>query len=330
MRRSSLYRLWRWSIKASRTTTRRVVGLGALATLALVAGCRQDMHNQPKEYPQRGTEFFADGRSARPQVLHTVSRNQVNEASYFQTGLQNGREQDYLPFPVTAAVMARGQEQYNVYCTPCHSRVGNGAGMIVQRGYKPAGNFHDNRVLGEPLSHYYYVIAYGFGAMPDYAAQITTEDRWAIAAYIRALQLTQNAKASDVPEGTKIDDLSEVAEQKGLPASFAQPWDMPGTAVYAQPSTTYPGMAPSSESGNPWPKNRPILALPNGDSLPQSEVNKGILPNAYPVDAGIGQPANQPVNGQPAAQPSNKMTEKKPATTAAPKGKTTSATKKAQ
>jgi len=270
------------------------MALTSLAAVALLSGCRQDMHNQPKEYPQRGTSFFEDGRSVRPQVLHTVARNQTNEASYFQTGLQDGKEQDYLPFPVTAAVMARGQEQYNVYCTPCHSRVGNGAGMIVQRGYKPAGNFHDNRVLNEPLSHYYYVIAYGFGAMPDYAAQITTEDRWAIAAYIRALQLTQNAKASDVPSGEKIEDLSEVAEQQGLPASFAQPWAMPGTAVYAIPSTTYPGMAPSSESGNPWPKNRPILALPNGDSLKQQDVNKGILPNTYPVDANIGQPVEQP------------------------------------
>jgi mono/diheme cytochrome c family protein len=272
------------------------LGSAALALVAL-SGCRQDMHNQPKIYPQRGTAFFEDGRSSRPQALHTVARSQTDLSSYFHTGLQDGKEQDYLPFPVTAAVMARGQEQYNVYCTPCHSRVGNGAGMIVMRGYKPAGNFHDTRVLGEPLSHYYYVIAYGYGAMPDYAAQITTEDRWAIAAYMRALQLSQNAKESDVPAGAKIEDLSDVAEAQGLPASFAQPWSMPGTAVYALPDNKYPGMAPSSSSGNPWPKNRPILALPNGDSLRQSDVNKGILPNVYPVDANIGQPAGQPKNG---------------------------------
>ena len=275
----------------------RMAGISAVGLIALLAGCRQDMHNQPKIYPQRGSNFFADGRSSRPQALHTVARSQTNMESYFHTGLQGGKEQDYLPFPLTAAMMARGQEQYNIYCTPCHSRVGNGAGMIVQRGYKPAGNFHDSRVLGEPLSHYYYVIAYGFGAMPDYASQITTEDRWAIAAYMRALQLSQNAKVSDLPQGTKVEDLTDVAQAQGVPASFAQPWDMPGTAVYAEPSKTYPGMAPSSSSGNPWPKNRPILALPNGDSLPQSEVNKGILPNVYPVDAGIGQPANQPGSG---------------------------------
>jgi mono/diheme cytochrome c family protein len=295
-KRNIPFRLWRWIINSS-SRIRKTLALTSLATIALIAGCRQDMHNQPKEYPQRGTDFFADGRSVRPQALHTVARSQTDMASYFHTGLQDGKEQDYMPFPVTAAVMARGQEQYNVYCTPCHSRVGNGAGMIVQRGYKPAGNFHDARVLGEPISHYYYVIAYGFGAMPDYAAQITTEDRWAIAAYMRALQLSQNAKAADVPSGEKIDDLADVAQQQGLPVSFAQPWAMPGTAVYAQPGTTYPGMAPSSSSGNPWPKNRPILALPNGDSLQQSDVNKGILPNVYPVDANIGQPSGQPKTG---------------------------------
>jgi hypothetical protein len=164
--------------------------------------------------------------------------------------------------------------------------------------------------------------------MPDYAAQISTEDRWAIAAYIRALQLTQNAKASDVPAGAKIEDLSDVAEQQGLPASFAQPWPMPGTAVYALPSTTYPGMAPSSESGNAWPKNRPILALPNGDSLPQTEVNKGILPNTYPVDANIGQPVNQPryadtgnpETGQPQGKTQPPKTQKPAAPPAAKKG----------
>jgi hypothetical protein len=228
--------------------------------------------------------------------------------------------------------MARGQEQYNVYCTPCHSRVGNGAGMIVMRGYKPAGNFHSTRVLGEPLSHYYYVIAYGYGAMPDYAAQITTEDRWAIAAYMRALQLSQNAKASDVPNDAKVEELGDVAEAQGLPASFAQPWAMPGTAVYALPDNTYPGMAPSSSSGNPWPKNRPILALPNGDSLRQSDVNKGILPNVYPVDANIGQPAGQPKNGDMTTTPgmTPEMKTKAPKAAATPTATPAVASKKAQ
>ena len=100
------------------------------------------MHDQPKFFPQRGTDFYADGRSVRPQVENTVARSQLREDSYFYTGLVNGKEGDGMPFPATMQVLERGQERYNVYCTPCHSRVGNGIGMIVQRGYSKAGSFH--------------------------------------------------------------------------------------------------------------------------------------------------------------------------------------------
>ena len=130
-----------------------VPAVSLLAVLAL-AGCRQDMHNEPKFYPQRGSTLFADGRSVRPQVEYTVARGQMNEDSYFYTGLQNGQEGNSLPFPVTMDVLARGQERYNIYCTPCHSRVGNGAGMIVQRGYAQAGNFHTARLETAPLGHF--------------------------------------------------------------------------------------------------------------------------------------------------------------------------------
>lgn len=139
-----------------------------------------------------------------------------------------------MPFPVTMQVLDRGQERFNVYCTPCHSRVGNGAGMIVERGYKPAGNFHDPKRLAQPLSHYFYVMTNGYGAMPDYKAQIAPADRWAIAAYIRALQLSQNATVSDVPAGTQVENLKDIAQGQGEPASFAGPWPMPATAVYGQ------------------------------------------------------------------------------------------------
>jgi hypothetical protein len=151
-------------IRAARGCSRFfVLSLAALAC----AGCRQDMQNQPKFIPQRSTTFFSDGRSVRPQVAHTVARGQLDENTFFLTGLIEGKEADALPFPVTMQVLARGQERYNIYCTPCHSRVGNGAGMIVQRGYKPAGNFHSARILSEPLGHYFYVMTNGYGAMPD-------------------------------------------------------------------------------------------------------------------------------------------------------------------
>ena len=167
--------------------------LGLLSALAL-AGCRQDMHNQPKFYPQRGTTLYADGRSARPQVENTVARGQMHQDSYFYTGMIDGAEGAAMPFPVTMDVLARGQERYNVYCTPCHSRVGNGVGMIVQRGYSKAGNFHTARLNSAPLGHFFSVITNGYGSMPDYASQLTPEDRWAVTAYIRALQLSQNAQ----------------------------------------------------------------------------------------------------------------------------------------
>ena len=225
------------------------------------------MHNQPKFVPQRGTDFFADGRSVRAQVAHTVARGQSNEADFYYTGLQNGKEVDAMPFPATLEVLERGQEQFNVYCTPCHSRVGNGAGMIVQRGYKPAGNFHESRILSKPLSHYFYVITNGYGAMPDYSAQVNAADRWAIASYIRALQLSQNATQSDVPTGARVEQLSDVAEQQGLPPSYAQPWAMPGTAVYAQPpGPNSPAMGPAEVDGTPDASGHPQMQLQNGDS----------------------------------------------------------------
>lgn len=215
-------------------------GLALFACLGtaamLTTGCRQDMHNQPKFYPQRGTSFYADGRSARPQVENTVARNQLHANSYFYTGIVDGKEGDGLPLPVTQALLERGQERYNIFCTPCHSRVGNGVGMIVERGYRPAGNFHTDRLRNAPLGHFYSVIANGYGAMPEYASQIDTEDRWAIVAYIRALQLSQDAKPSDIPAGQHPQDLHEIAAQQAMPPGFADPWALPATAVYGTPN----------------------------------------------------------------------------------------------
>jgi mono/diheme cytochrome c family protein len=238
----------------SRRIANKPVALFALTALLVIAGCRQDMHDQPKIIPQRGSNLFADHRGARPQVVNTVARGQLKEDSYFYTGVTqaaNGyrEEHDELPFPATMEVLKRGQERFNIYCTPCHSRVGNGLGEIVQRGYKPAANLHDQVRLSQPVSHYFYVMTNGYGAMPDYAAQLTPADRWAVAAYIRALQLSQAAKESDVPAGVQVKNLKDVAQSEGLPASFADPWSMPATAV--QPyehdwKQGWPAMAPAN------------------------------------------------------------------------------------
>jgi mono/diheme cytochrome c family protein len=235
--------------------TKQIMLLGAVSGLSLLAGCRQDMHNQPKFYPQRGTEFYADGRSVRPQVENTVGRNQLHADSYFYTGMIDGKEGEGLPFAVTAQVLAKGQERYNVYCTPCHSRVGNGAGMIVQRGYSPAGNLQGGRLRAVGLGHFFNVISNGYGSMPDYSAQITPADRWAIAAYIRALQLSQSAQRSDVPAGAEVKPLASIAASEGLPESFAAEWNV------ATPAEMPGAGAPSTLSA-PTPK--PVGAQPTG------------------------------------------------------------------
>ncbi|HEX5236618.1 MAG TPA: cytochrome c [Silvibacterium sp.] len=238
-------------MKISRKSSVRVLALRCLlcasaAAFLFVTGCRQDMQDEPKMIPQRGSTMFADGRSARPQVANTVARGQLEADQYFYTGLVNGKEQDTMPYPVTLEVLQRGQERFNIYCTPCHSRVGNGDGMIVQRGYKPAGNFHDPKRLAEPLSHYFYVMTNGYGAMPDYSAELRPVDRWAIAAYIRALQLSQKATPADVPSGVQVKDLKDIAQQEGLPANFAGPWPMAtDTNVQALPPVGIAAGAPA-------------------------------------------------------------------------------------
>jgi hypothetical protein len=213
------------------------------------------MHNQPKFVPQRGTTFFADGRSVRPQVENTVARGQLHEDAYFYTGMIDGKEGNALPFPATMQVLERGQERYNIYCTPCHSRVGNGAGMIVQRGYAKAGNFHSLRLQNAPLGHFFNVMTNGYGAMPDYAAQLTPADRWAVVAYIKALQLSQNATPADVPAGQTVAPLSSIAEKEGLPANFAAEWTTPPTAVTGtpdgEPLVLPQETAPSKGAGSP-------------------------------------------------------------------------------
>ena len=248
----------------------KLIALAGLSALMLVAGCRQDMQNQPKIIPQRGSEMFADHRGARPQVVNTVARGQLHEDSYFYTGVVQGangyrEERNEMPFPVTMEVLKRGQERFNIYCTPCHSRVGNGLGAIVDRGYKPAANLHDQVRLTEPVSHYFYVMTHGYGAMPDYSAQLTPEDRWAVAAYIRALQLSQAATAADVPAGVAVKDLKDIAKEKNLPAGFAEPWALPPTAVQAYPPVTkegYPAMAPANPAD-------PAITIPRSKATPQ-------------------------------------------------------------
>ncbi len=236
-----------------------------------LAGCRQDMHNQPKFYPQRGTTFYADGRSVRPQVENTVARGQLHEDSYFYTGLVNGVEGSAMPFPVTLDVLARGQERYNVYCTPCHSRVGNGVGMIVQRGYSKAGNFHTARLNAAPLGHFYNVITNGYGSMPDYSAQLTPAERWSVVAYIKALQLSQNAQPGDVPAGEHPQPLTEITKNAGFDnPNFAMEWGLPPTSVTGTPDGDLYVIPPANIG-----KGQARIPEPGGPDYMKSQTSTG-------------------------------------------------------
>jgi mono/diheme cytochrome c family protein len=157
------------------------------------------MHDQPKYVPLRQSTFFNDARSARPVIEGTVARGQLHDDELMYGGKVNGQEATLFPMRVDAAVMARGQERFNIYCSPCHGRTGLGDGMVVLRGYRRPPSIHQDRLRNAPVGHFFDVMTNGFGAMPDYAAQITAEDRWAIIAYIRALQLSEHATIADVP-----------------------------------------------------------------------------------------------------------------------------------
>jgi len=171
----------------------------ALLLLSLLAGCRQDMHNQPKYTPLRSSDFFPDGRSARAPVPGTVARGQLREDTLFYTGKVGGQFAVQFPMPVTRALLARGQERYNIYCAPCHAPTGSGFGMVVQRGYRRPVSFHDPRLRAAPPGYYFDAMTRGFGLMSDYTAQLSPADRWAVAAYVRALQLSQHATLADLP-----------------------------------------------------------------------------------------------------------------------------------
>jgi mono/diheme cytochrome c family protein len=157
------------------------------------------MHDQPKYIPLRQSTFFGDERSARPLVAGTVARGQLREDPLLYTGKVDGADATMFPFAVDGRVMARGRERYDIYCSPCHGQTGQGDGMVVRRGFRRPPTYHQDRLRNAPVGHIYDVITNGFGAMPDYAAQIKVEDRWAIIAYVRALQLSEHATLADVP-----------------------------------------------------------------------------------------------------------------------------------
>jgi len=170
-----------------------------LIPILALTGCRQDMHDQPRYKPLAATAFFGDGRSARPEVEGTVARGRLRLDQARYTGKMNDEEVNYFPFEIARADLERGQQRYDIYCSPCHSRIGDGNGMVVRRGFRQAASYHTEKLIKAPVGHFFDVITNGFGAMPSYASRVEPDDRWRIAAYIRALQLSQDAPLSAVP-----------------------------------------------------------------------------------------------------------------------------------
>jgi mono/diheme cytochrome c family protein len=173
----------------------------ALLVLGAVfaAGCRVDMHIQPRLQSDASSTFFPDGRADRPEIPDTVARGHMRTDELLYTGKINGVVADQFPFPVTQQVLEKGQARFNIYCSPCHDYTGSGRGMIVQRGFPPPPSYHTDKLRNAPVGHFFDVMTEGHGAMYSYAARVSPEDRWAIAAYIRALQLSQHATLDDVP-----------------------------------------------------------------------------------------------------------------------------------
>jgi mono/diheme cytochrome c family protein len=195
----------------------------AVPALALgLVGCRQDMQDQPRYKPLAGTDFFADHRASRPQVEGTVARGhlRIDQARY--TGKIDGEDIDQFPIPIARSDIERGQSRFNIYCTPCHGRLGDGNGMVVLRGFRQATSYYSEKLMKAPVGHFFDVITNGFGAMPSYASRVEPDDRWRIIAYIRALQMSESAGINDVPKDQR-GNLPVEPPPSGIAPSAAAP-----------------------------------------------------------------------------------------------------------
>ncbi len=181
-------------VERERARAARLLLSGALLLAALLAGCQQQMARQPKYKPLAPSEFFRDGLSARPPVEGTLAQGRMELDSLYIP-----KDSNAFPLPLTPGLLKRGRERFNIFCSPCHGLLGDGNGFIPSRGFRHPPSYHIGRLRQAPVGHFFDVVTNGFGAMPDYSAQVPPRDRWAIIAYIRALQLSQNARVADLP-----------------------------------------------------------------------------------------------------------------------------------
>ena len=216
-----------------------MTALALAAGLLATSGCRQNMHNQHKIEPYETSDFFADGQASRQLPDGVVPLGTYGEEVAPYTGLVVAQNATFDgPPPVTPELLQRGQQRFNIYCSPCHGRMGDGRGMIVRRGYKQPTSFHDPRLRGAQVDYFFTVMTEGFGVMPSYKEEVAVPDRWAIAAYIRALQYSQNARLADLPADQRQALETELAQpQLGAPGSSADRHSAAGgSATHPDPS----------------------------------------------------------------------------------------------
>jgi hypothetical protein len=202
-------------MRVVRSARERAAWLVCASMLAVIVspGCRSEMYDQPRYKPYHATEFFGDGTSARPLVAGTVARRDPAErrvagALHFDTGKTAGKLAETLPLELDRSLLTRGQERFRIFCTPCHGELGDGRGIVVRRGFNPPPSFHTEELRKAPVGHFFDVMTRGYGTMYSYASRVPASDRWAIAAYIRALQLSQHARAALLP----AEDRNRLAE----------------------------------------------------------------------------------------------------------------------
>ena len=273
-----------------------------VATLALfgLSGCHTDMWVQPKVKPQYTSDFFPDQQAQRKPINNTVARGQYWTDSARYTGFDNHLQvATTFPFKITAQDMARGQERFNIYCSPCHGALGNGQGMIAQRGFalrRPPGNYHEERLRNAPVGHFYDVITNGYGTMYSYASRVEPDDRWRIVAYIRALQRSQNAGRGDVDD-TKISPAAKTQIDSFVP----QPGTNNTPGANGTGSTTSPApladtpVPNTPENGNRQPApGTPPQATTNGPGTPAS----GNAPGTPATGNAPGAPTNTMPSGR--------------------------------
>ena len=189
--------------------------LAALLAAVALAGCRQGMFDQPKKEPYEASGFFADGASVRPLPEHTVARGHLRDDRAYHLGVdENGMLVTEPPMTVDRALIERGRQRYDAYCSMCHDRAGTGNGMVVQRGFPQAASYHQERLRAMPAGYFVNVIAAGFGRMPSYASQIPPEDRWAIAVYVKVLQAAHGTRLDALPPAARAAAEAALAETR--------------------------------------------------------------------------------------------------------------------